>query len=330
MIIYSEKYLLHDNEFHVENSKRLISIVDYLHQKNVFSKIKKEEPIKAKEGDILLVHTKNLLEKIKSLSLSGKRAFIDVDTYVNEHSYEVALYAIGGVLKALETKEKYAFALVRPPGHHAERNSSMGFCLFNNIAIGAKKSLEKYKRVAIVDFDVHHGNGTQDIFYDSCDVLFISLHQVPLYPGTGRIDEIGANEGKGYTINLPLPPRTANKSYLEAFDFALDILEQFKPEVVFVSAGYDAHFKDPLANLNLTNKAYYEISSKLKKFRLIFSLEGGYNLHALPLCVYSSLAPLFNLDVDFEEDIKENPEVESKVKEMLKNLRNILKDYWVV
>ncbi len=330
MIIYSERYLLHDNEFHVENSKRLLSIIDYLKEKDVFSKIKIEEPIKAKEDDILLVHTNEVLERVKNLSSSGRRAFIDMDTYVNEYSYEVALYAVGGVLKALDLKEKYVFALVRPPGHHAEKNVSMGFCLFNNIAVGAKKALERYKRVAIVDFDVHHGNGTQDIFYDSSDVLFVSLHQVPLYPGTGRIDEIGAKEGRGYTINLPLPPGTGNKSYLEAFDFALDIIEQFKPEIIFISAGYDAHFKDPLANLNLTNKAYYEISNRLKKFRVIFSLEGGYNLHALPLCVFSSLAPLFNFDVDFEDDIKEDDEIKKKINGMLKNLRNILKDYWVI
>ncbi len=328
MIVYSDKYLLHDMEYHVENSKRLVSIMDYLSSMNVFSKIKKVEPIKANEEDVLLVHTQEVLEKVKNLSRG--RAFIDMDTYVNEYSYEVALYAVGGVLKALMSNERYAFALVRPPGHHAERNASMGFCLFNNVAIGAKKALEIYKRVAIVDFDVHHGNGTQDIFYDSCEVLFISLHQVPLYPGTGRIDEIGIDEGRGFTINLPVPPGTCNKSYLKAFDFALDILEQFNPEVVFVSAGYDAHFKDPLANLNLTNKAYYEISEKLSKFRLIFSLEGGYNLHALPLCVYSSLAPLFNFEVDFEEDIKEDNEVEHKIDNMLKNLRNILRDYWVV
>jgi|Deesub1362A_J573_1020465.scaffolds.fasta_scaffold00350_31 acetoin utilization deacetylase AcuC-like enzyme len=327
MIVYSEKYLLHNNDTHPENNKRLKSVMNFLTKKDAFEKIPLIEPSPAKKEDILRVHTKEHLEFIANFPTG----MIDADTYVTDKSYEVAMLAAGGVITCVDQMDdyKYSFALVRPPGHHAEKDRAMGFCLFNNLAVGAGYAIakRKIKRVFILDFDLHHGNGTQDIFQSNTHVLFASLHQYPFYPGTGGIDEIKEN-----IINIPLPPGTCNSSYLKAIDeIILPVLEEFKPKLVFVSAGYDAHHEDPLGGMKLTTQAYYEISKRLVEYgaNTIFVLEGGYNLSALARCVYATLIPIMDLyDEPLEESINEEEMVTNYIESRLQAVKRRVLEFW--
>jgi acetoin utilization deacetylase AcuC-like enzyme len=222
-----------------------------------------------------------------------------MDTPVSFGSFEAALYAAGGVIKATDAvmtgEVNSAFALVRPPGHHATRDKGMGFCLFNNIAIAAKYALDKYtvKRIAIIDFDVHHGNGTQEAFESNSSVLYVSTHESPLYPGSGSINEIGTGEAKGTKINIPLPAGCGDTEYERCYtEVIVPVVTRFKPELILVSAGYDAHFADDLAMMQLTVSGYgmivkfiKDLADSLCNGRIILTLEGGYNLNALAASV---------------------------------------------
>ncbi|MBU2446691.1 MAG: histone deacetylase [Bacteroidetes bacterium] len=295
-IIYSDKYLLHAPPFyHSENPERLSAIINSI---NTNSDLKRRiqflEPRSASQEEIRLVHTEKHFNYVKNSIQAGKHVLDSGDTYANKHSLDVALLAAGGVLTAVDVvmNEKFLriFCAVRPPGHHAESNRVMGFCFFNNIAIGAQHAIEKHKleRVAIVDWDVHHGNGTQEIFYNSSEVLFISLHQHPLYPGTGMSSEIGIGEGKGFTMNFPLPPRTGGKIYLSIFnEKILQRLIDFNPQLLMISAGFDAHRDDPLSDMKLVENDYFQMTKLLNRLAdeigipIVSVLEGGYNLTAL-------------------------------------------------
>ena len=203
LIVYSDEYLLHDNKNHPENAERLRAIMEYLRKMPFYEKLKFIEPYELDESVIEKVHSKAMIERAKKIG------WLDMDTYTNKYSYKVAKLAAGGLVKAAEEilngNDKNAFALVRPPGHHATSINSMGFCIFNNVAIAANWLTEHGKKVLIFDHDVHHGNGTQDIFYNRNDVLYMSTHLFPHYPGTGKIDEVGYGKGEGYTVNAPLP-----------------------------------------------------------------------------------------------------------------------------
>jgi acetoin utilization deacetylase AcuC-like enzyme len=310
MIVYSERYQEHDMRNHPENSLRLKAIMRLLTKEDVFEKVPLVEPSPASREDVLRAHFPEHLEAVKRLAEEGGGT-IGMDTYVTPGSYEIALLSAGGVLTCVDKYfEGYegSYALVRPPGHHAERHQAMGFCLFNNIATGAYYALEKYglKRVMVLDFDVHHGNGTQDIFYSDPRVFYISLHQYPHYPGTGGIEENGEGRGRGHNLNIPLPPRTCDKSYLKAVEeVVIPVMNSFKPELVLVSAGYDTHHTDPLGGMNLSHGCYYTLTRRLMRSTsagIIFCLEGGYNLDALAKGVYATMAALFNLgESEFEE-----------------------------
>ncbi|MFQ6083060.1 MAG: histone deacetylase, partial [Candidatus Aminicenantia bacterium] len=224
-----------------------------------------------------------------------ERVILDPDTSTCAESYQTACLAVGGVLKTIdaimEGKIKNAFALIRPPGHHAELDRAMGFCLFNNIAVGAEYLIKKYKlkRILIVDWDLHHGNGTQHAFYHRSDVLYFSTHQFPHYPGTGRVNEVGAGEGEGYTVNIPLSPGKEDIDLLYVYQNILfPIAEQYKPEFVLVSAGFDICAGDPLGGMRITDKGFGALALELKKIadkfsggKLLFVLEGGYDLNCL-------------------------------------------------
>jgi acetoin utilization deacetylase AcuC-like enzyme len=241
---------------------------------------------------LLRVHTE---EHVKSIGATAGRAVaLDPDTYTSAESYGIALLAAGAGIDAVElamgTAARAVLALVRPPGHHAERDRAMGFCLFNNIAVAAAHARAKgAARVAIVDYDVHHGNGTQHIFESDPGVLYVSLHQFPFYPGTGAPGEIGSGAGRGFTVNLPLEVGAVNDDYRAAFSaVVVPVLRQYAPDLLLVSAGFDAHERDPLAGMRLTSAAFAAMTMELRRVaeeccegRIVLMAEGGYDLHAL-------------------------------------------------
>ncbi len=293
-IVKDWKYMEHDmGAFHVESPQRIQVIYDMIGERITFPYLE-IEPRSATEEELQIIHTPVYISSIKSTA--GKdRVHLDPDTSTSARSYEVALLAAGGVLKALDLimdgEIQNGFALVRPPGHHAEASRAMGFCLFNNIAVGAAHLQKKHglKRILIVDWDLHHGNGTQHSFADSSEVLYFSTHQYPHYPGTGHWSEVGSGGGEGFTVNVPLHSGKTDSDYLFAFDNILHpIASGYKPEFVLVSAGFDIYEGDPLGGMGITGEGFAALTSKLMEIagenaqnRILFSLEGGYNLQGL-------------------------------------------------
>ena len=243
------------------------------------------------EKYIKLTHSEKYLEKINQSFPKEGLDFLDGDTIVSKGSKKAAYDAVSSIINAIDAvmnKEfNNAFCVVRPPGHHAEKEQAMGFCIFNNVAVGATYLLEKYKlnKVAIIDFDVHHGNGTQDIFYNEKKVLYISSHQFPFYPGTGSEDETGKYNN---ILNIALKAGTGSEEFFDSYKRVYDKLNEFKPEFILLSAGFDAHKNDPLANINLESKDYYTLTKEIMKIakqicesKIVSILEGGYNLAAI-------------------------------------------------
>jgi acetoin utilization deacetylase AcuC-like enzyme len=239
--------------------------------------------------DLLQVHTRQHLDHLREVCSTGGGLLDEGDTVASPGSFDVAMLAAGGVVTAidavLEKKVGAAFCAVRPPGHHAERPRAMGFCLVNNVAIGARYAQTHHglRNIAILDWDVHHGNGTQHIFEEDPTILYCSLHQYPFYPGTGARSERGTGKGEGFTVNVPMPAGTGEKQYLAALtDEIIPALDAFKPELLLLSAGFDAHRDDPLAGMKLTEESFFTMTRLVQHVAPIVSvLEGGYNLRAL-------------------------------------------------
>ncbi len=286
-LIYHPRFLDHyQTPHHPESPERLVAIKSRLEEEQLFTDVLKPVPIT--EEDLQRVHSKEHIDFIKDVG-EGR---IDLDTMSHEDTFEIAMLALGGAVLAQErsfSDRKPSIALLRPPGHHAGPDYCGGFCYFNNIALAAEHALEKVKRVAILDIDVHHGNGTSDIFAKRNDVLYISTHQWGIFPGTGPYNYIGEDAGKGYTVNLAFPSKTGDSTFQAAWEEVIDpILNQFKPEAILMSIGGDAHYMDPLASLTLSSLGYLSIVNKVeglaKKYcedRFSIYLEGGYHTGAL-------------------------------------------------
>jgi acetoin utilization deacetylase AcuC-like enzyme len=290
-IITTDTYLNHNTgQGHPESADRVTVIIDHL--KNFKSQnLIWEKPKKFDHRYLQLVHDKNYLNDVKESFPSQGLNFLDGDTILSPGSKEATSDAVGSIITAIDgvmSKDfRNAFCAVRPPGHHAEKQKAMGFCVYNNIAVGAYYLLEKYslKKVAIIDFDVHHGNGTQNIFFNNEKVLYISSHQYPYYPGSGGANEKGFKDN---VLNIPLAAGTQSHEFLNAYDSIFKKLKKFKPEFILLSAGFDAHKDDPLAQINLESKDYYTLTKRIMTLsaelcgeKIVSILEGGYDLNAL-------------------------------------------------
>lgn len=295
-LVYSADYKKHlTGAGHPESPKRLDAIMEALAPKQLGVDLTRIQPRRATREEILYCHTAAYFDLVKRETERGARMLSTGDTMLSQDSFEIALLAAGGALAAVDAvmaaQVNGAFCALRPPGHHARPAQGMGFCVFNNGAIAARYAQRKHKlgKLLIVDWDVHHGNGTQDVFYEDGSVFYFSTHQWPLYPGTGRRNESGKGQGAGTTLNCPLPAGSGRKEILAAFQEQLvPATDRFKPELVIISAGFDSRIGDPLGGLQLTDKDFADLTEIMKDVarrhasrRLVSVLEGGYNLAGL-------------------------------------------------
>jgi acetoin utilization deacetylase AcuC-like enzyme len=295
-LVYHPAYLAHDmGAGHPESPNRLRAIMQQLERSGTAERVRRIEPRKAEDEWVTQIHTPSYVAALNKHQPASGRVALDPDTSMSAGSLEAAYLAAGGALAAadaiMQGEVEHAFCAVRPPGHHAESSRAMGFCLFNNVAIAARYVQKRHglSRVLIVDWDVHHGNGTQHSFEADASILFFSTHQYPHYPGTGRATERGTGAGEGFTINVPMEAGDGNDEYHAVFlNVLLPAAETFKPEFVIISAGFDAHRDDPLAGMGLTEAGYADmtgivagIAKRHAGGRLLSSLEGGYDLTAL-------------------------------------------------
>lgn len=315
-VVYDPLFLEHTIPGHPEGAARLEGILAELRRSGLWERL---TPVKSAPVDLGLlsrVHDPAYIAQVAAICRRGG-GYLDSDTYLVQATYDAARLAAGGVAEltraVLRGEIPNGIALVRPPGHHAERHRGMGFCIFNNIAVAAQAALDEFglQRVLIFDWDVHHGNGTQDIFYGSPHVLFISTHQYPHYPGTGDWREAGEGAGLGYTVNMPLPAGVGDAGFDRLFrEVAAPLVERFRPELILVSAGYDAHWRDPLAGLHLSLSGYWhlarelvELARRLCEGRIVVMLEGGYDLKVLALGVADTCRALLGDETPGEDGI---------------------------
>jgi acetoin utilization deacetylase AcuC-like enzyme len=305
-IIWHEAFAEHSTGDHPEGPDRVSAAVEHLRTSDLWPRLTVVSPEPATEDDILRVHTRAHLDAVKAAAAEGGR-WIDPDTFVSPRSYDTALLAAGGAITATKLwgQGLIPFALIRPPGHHALAGDAMGFCLFNNVAIAAARLLtEGYERIAIIDWDVHHGNGTEAIFYEDPRVLFFSTHQSPHYPGTGAVTDCGKGPGAGYNVNIPMPAYCNDNDYAHAFAMVIEpIVDQFAPQAILVSAGQDCHRDDPLGDMMVTALGFAHMAwycrrmSKACDGRLAFILEGGYNREATSEDIETVLKVIDGADV---------------------------------
>jgi acetoin utilization deacetylase AcuC-like enzyme len=322
---------------HPESPQRIRVIYEMLEQEKIFSSFPIVEPRPAKHEEVALIHTREYIRQIEGTA-GRDRVYLDPDTSTSPRSYEVSLLAAGGLLEAadriMEGKIQNGFALVRPPGHHAEASQARGFCIFNNIAIAAQYLIEKWKlrRILIVDWDIHHGNGTQNSFFSRDDVLYFSTHQFPHYPGTGHWSEVGAGRGEGFTVNVPLAGGKADDDFLAIYrELLRPIAESFKPEFILVSAGFDTFAGDPLGGMEVSIEGFGALTAELmglaremSQNRMLLTLEGGYNLFGLKDGVKSVLLALSGRGQDPPASLSPSPALGRELAPVLK----VMKAFW--
>jgi acetoin utilization deacetylase AcuC-like enzyme len=339
-LLYNKIFKNHHSQHpHPERPERMDAIGKAVNQLLHSEQGKIINPIRATIDELCSVHSKEYIFNVLQI-LEKPHGFLDPDTFFSNQTKETALLSAGGcteMIKKVHYNPKYkGFAFPRPPGHHAMPNSAGGFCIFNNIAIGAAALIKNQlaSKIAIVDWDVHHGNGTQAAFYDRSDVLFISIHQCPHYPGTGLVEEIGEKKGKGFTVNIPFPPGMSDSDYQAAFSrIIIPLLNRFEPEHILVSAGFDAHKNDYLSSMNLTNSGFNYMACTLARLahehcegRLSLILEGGYNLDILEECTWEVCLSILNCHKinDWSFKSKLSAQADSVINSVLKKIS----PYW--
>ena len=334
-VVIDPRYLEHDTgRGHPERPARIAVLEGAVRDRPGIEQVE-ARPATAEE--LTRVHAEKYFDEVQSTRDRSAYAF-DADTHTSPRSFDTACLAAGGLLALLDEvmggRIENGFAFVRPPGHHAERARAMGFCLFNNVAVGAAYLRARYhlERVAVVDWDVHHGNGTQHTFEDDPHVLFISTHQYPFYPGTGAADEIGTKEGVGFTVNVPFPAGFGDAEYLEAFHSVIEpVLDQYAPEFILISAGFDPHVDDPLGGMHVTEAGFAAMARCLlrrarqsARGRCVAVLEGGYNLEAVRNCSQAVLAELQGETAGAAG----LPSAPSRARGLLAAVRSLQGEYW--
>jgi acetoin utilization deacetylase AcuC-like enzyme len=344
-IVKDKRYLHHSAGIaHPESPERLAAIYEMLENPSMAGKFAQIKPREATHKEIETIHSPSYVEFIASTA--GERSvFLDPDTATSPESYEIAKLAVGGVCNAIDSviegKVDNAFALVRPPGHHAEKDTAAGFCIFNNIAIGAMHAILKHhlKRVLIVDWDLHHGNGTQHSFYSDPRILYFSTHQYPYYPGTGSLQEIGQGKAEGYTINVPLRGGTGDASFVKIFRKVLQpVALEFKPELVLLSAGFDTYFQDPLGAMRVTPEGFSAMTRILLNIadaccqgRLVAVLEGGYHVAGLTKSVKAVLEEMLDETHVSEEKLASlEEEADEDTNHIIKQVCSKINPYWKI
>jgi len=333
----------HDTGEHPENMRRLPPVVKRLRESEDWDRLFVMHPRNASLEDIARSHTEAHIEAIRRADAEGP-AWLDTDTMAGPGSFDLALRASGAALTAVDAVAMEAywqpdslFALIRPPGHHAPPDRAMGFCLFNHASVAARYAQATYpiERVAIVDWDVHHGNGIQDIHYDDPSVLYVSLHQWPLYPGTGAVDEVGEGDGQGFNVNLPMPPGSGDREYGEAFEAIVEpILDQFDPQLLIVSAGQDGHAADTLSNQMISAAGFRDMAARMAAFAkahgigLVVLHEGGYNVSTLPQLDHAILGGLGSFPTDVTDVFAEGAEPVAAWPERLAEIRSVQQAHW--
>ena len=334
-LVYHDIFVEHEmSRGHPESPERLRSAMNAISNGGLLNgqKVHLLTPKKAPLDEVYALHGKAYLEGIRTKSEKGGGMYT-MDTSVNSYTYDAALNAAGGGIDAVDRvmqgESENGFLLCRPPGHHAEHDQALGFCFINNIAVAAKHLLQKHNlhRIMIVDYDAHHGNGTQNSFYSTKDVLYVGLHQDgrTLFPGSGFVNEIGAGEGEGYTVNLAMYPGAGDYSYGEAFSKVIvPVAKSYRPEFILASVGFDGHFLDPLTSLGLTTAGFGMMNAKLKEIanrhadgKLVCFLEGGYNLDVMGMCSLILLQELAGMDTTSFDDYHKESMIASEYTEKL-------------
>jgi acetoin utilization deacetylase AcuC-like enzyme len=346
-IIFSPVYYRHNpGRDHPESARRLRAIINEL-KKGKLSKNGNWQfikPEKASMENVELAHSSEYIKLVKAVCRSGGGLLDLQDTVVSPESFDTAVYAVGGALKAVDLVAKgefeNAFALVRPPGHHAGKFRALGFCLFNNVAIAAQYSLKvhRLKSVLILDVDAHHGNGTQEAFYQTSKVLYVSLHEDPSsFPGTGFIEEVGEGEGLGHNVNIPLPNGTGDRIYLKAMDeIAIPVIQQYKPEFMLVSAGFDGHHVDPVGNLSLSANCIEQVYERVMRLasevcdgKLVCVLEGGYNVNFVGKLAAAAIGKMSDTSYIIKDRVPPSDKsVELQGEKIIREVKKTQKAFW--